>query len=57
MFNQVYGPFGYSDPNNPSSPIKRVKSSYRLRNITMRDTKPDGTILSTAYYGPVVSAT
>ena len=53
---KVYGPFGLSDPNSLNSPIKRMKPSYRLRNITMRDTKPDGTILTTANYGPVVSA-
>src|SRR5439155_14556856 len=32
-------------------------SSYQLRNITTRTTKPDGTALSTNQYGPAVSAT
>lgn len=38
----VYGPFGYANPNNTSSPIVRMTSSYQLRNITVRTTLPDG---------------
>ena len=36
----IYGPYGFSDPRNPASAIKRVKSSYRLREITRRDSLP-----------------
>jgi hypothetical protein len=27
----IYGPFGYSDPKDAKSPLKRLKSSYRLK--------------------------
>src|SRR5215471_3475107 len=37
----VYGPYGYSDPKDPNSAIKRMQSSFRLRNITQRQTLPD----------------
>ena len=37
----IYGPYGYSDPRDPKSPIQRVRSSFRLRQITVRDTIPD----------------
>ena len=30
----VYGPYGYDDPNNTGSNIVRIKTSYKLRNIT-----------------------
>jgi YHYH protein len=36
----VYGPYGYSDPNNASSPVQLMTSSYSLRNITTRTTLP-----------------
>jgi hypothetical protein len=32
----IYGPYGYSNPSVPTSPIKRTKSSFQLRNITQR---------------------
>ena len=55
----IYGPFGYSDPNDPSSSIIRMTSSYTYRAITKRDTLPNGNKLSTAQQGPdvVTSAT
>lgn len=34
----IYGPWDYSDPKSTNSPVKRVKSSYRLRT----GTRPDG---------------
>ena len=37
----IYGPYGYSDPKSPASPIKRMKSGYRIRKITQRDSLPD----------------
>ncbi len=36
----VYGPYGYSDPMDPTSPIRPMESSYRLRDITKRTTLP-----------------
>ncbi|MDC0230817.1 YHYH protein [Aureispira] len=38
----IYGPFGYSDPNDPQSNVVRLASSYQLRNITVRNTLPNG---------------
>ncbi len=62
----IYGPYGYSDPANPSSAIKRLKSGFRLRNITQRTSLPDWSLpnhanvartLTASQYGPAVSAT
>lgn len=62
----VYGPYGYSDPKNAASPIKRMKSSFRLRAITQRTSLPDWALafhagipqqLAAPQYGPDVSAT
>lgn len=52
----IYGAFGYTDPNNSGSAIKRITSSYRLRSITQRTTLPNGSTLSSSQYGPAVSA-
>ena len=62
----IYGPYGYSDPNNPNSAIKRLKSSFQLRSITQRTSLPTWALahhtgvaqqLSTNQYGPDVSDT
>jgi len=53
----VYGPYGYSAPTNSASTVARIKSGYSLRNITVRHTLPNGTVLSASQYGPNVSAT
>ena len=39
----IYGAYGYTDPLDVTSPIKRMVPSYRLRNITSRTTLPNGT--------------
>lgn len=39
----IYGAYGYTDPLDPTSPIKRITPSYHLRNITDRTTLPNGT--------------
>jgi YHYH protein len=52
----VYGPYGYSNPNG-SGTTTRMRTSYRLRNITQRTTLPDGTVLAPNQFGPPVSAT
>jgi hypothetical protein len=50
----IYGGYGYTNPSDTTSSIKRLKSSYRLRNISARTTLPDGTILSPSLYGPPI---
>ncbi|MDE3196783.1 MAG: YHYH protein, partial [Acidobacteriota bacterium] len=61
----IYGPYGYSDPKNAQSPIKRMVSSYQLRGITTRTMLPAWSLpnhsgisqqLSPGQYGPPVSA-
>ena len=52
----IYGPYGYANTNGTGG-IKRMTSSYRLRNITQRRTLADGTSLSASQYGPDVSNT
>ena len=62
----IYGPYGYSDPNNPNSAIKRLKPSFRLRTMTQRTSLPDWALarhagtpqqLSANQQGPDVSET
>jgi hypothetical protein len=53
--NPVYGPYGYSDANNASSTITRMKSGYSLRNITTRTTLPYNVTASQS--GPPVNST
>jgi len=61
----VYGPYGYSDPTNAKSAIKRVQPSFQLRSITQRHTLPTWILpflsgysqnLTSTQYGPDVSA-
>jgi len=61
----VYGPYGYADPTNPNSAIKRVQSSFQLRSITQRHTLPTWVLpylsnysetLTASQYGPDVSS-
>lgn len=53
----IYGAYGYANPNG-SGGIKRMTPSYQLRtHMVNRDTLPNGTILTSADYGPVVSTT
>jgi hypothetical protein len=49
----VYGAFAYANADG-SGNIKRMQSSYRKRNITIRNTMPDGSPASSN--GPAVSA-
>ena len=49
----IYGQYGYSSPLDPSSRIKLIKSSYRVRSISARTTYANGT--TAAYPGPAVS--
>ena len=61
----VYGPYGYSDPNSASSPIVRMKSSFRLRTIANRSSLPTWALahhrglsesLQPSQYGPTINA-
>ncbi|MFZ4792863.1 MAG: YHYH protein [Blastocatellia bacterium] len=29
----IYGPYGYSDPTNAASSIRRIRSGFRVRSI------------------------
>lgn len=54
----VYGPFGYSTGMDSMSTVKRMMSSYALRDtMTKRHSLPDGTSLSANQYGPDVDGT
>ena len=50
----IYGGYGHADPLDTTSSVKRLKSSYRLRNITARTSLPDGTPLPASLYGPPI---
>ncbi|MDB5036370.1 MAG: hypothetical protein JWQ98_3611 [Chlorobi bacterium] len=50
----MYGAYGFSSPTG-TGPIARIRSSYRLRDITKRTTGPGGAPLDAAKYGPDVS--
>jgi uncharacterized protein (TIGR03437 family) len=61
----IYGPYGYSDPKDAVSPVRRIKSGFRLRNITQRTSLPDWAMpnhpnisqnLNPSQSGPDVSA-
>ena len=52
----IYGSFGFSNPLNSNSPIKKMKSSFRLRNITDRTKLANGTTLSSIYFAPNVTS-
>src|SRR5437763_7636000 len=61
----VYGPYGYSDPADANSAIKRILPGFRLRAITQRHTLPDWILsyqpnvsqtLTSSHYGPDVSS-
>jgi uncharacterized protein (TIGR03437 family) len=62
----IYGPYGYTDPQNPNSAVKRLKSSFQLRAITQRTMLPTWALahhngvsqqLSASQSGPDVSDT
>jgi len=52
----IYGPYAHASPDG-SGGIARMRSSYRLRAITLRTTMPNGTVLAPPQYGPAVSTT
>ena len=52
----VYGPYAYANTDGTGA-IRMMRSSYRKRAITTRTTLADGTVLTSANYGPAVSST
>lgn len=48
----IYGPYGWDDAGR----VVRLRSSYRLRNLTRRDVLPGGVALGPSQEGPVVDA-
>jgi hypothetical protein len=50
----IYGPWGFA--NGKSGAVRRMRSGYRIREITQRTTWPDGTKLTPGQYGPPVDA-
>ena len=61
----IYGPYGYDDPNNPGSAVRRMIPGYAKRSITNRTTLPQwaadfqnkSVSLPANEYGPPVNAT
>lgn len=49
----IYGAYGFANANGTGG-IKRMESSYRMRNISDRTTLPDGTVLTAPDYGPAI---
>ena len=49
----IYGAYASANPDG-SGAIKRMRSSYRLRSITQRNTLPNGTPLPASLYGPAL---
>ena len=47
----IYGAYAYANTDGTGG-IKRMTSSYRLRNITDRTVLPNGTVLQPSQYGP-----
>lgn len=52
----IYGGYGHTNPLDTNTSVVRLKSSYRLRNMTDRTTLPDGTILPPDLYGPTLDS-
>ena len=52
----IYGSFGYANPLSSSSGLKRIIPSFRLRNITQRNTLSNGTTVSAQNYGPTINS-
>ncbi len=50
----IYGCYGFTNANG-TGPIKKLKSSYRLRNIAGRTVLPNGVVLNPVYYGPTLA--
>ncbi len=49
----IYGAHGFANTDGTGG-IARIRSSYRLRDITTRTTLPNGTALNPGQYGPAI---
>ncbi|HEX2617571.1 MAG TPA: YHYH protein [Flavobacteriales bacterium] len=49
----IYGAYGYANADGTGG-IARMRSSFRVRNITDRTSLPDGTVLQANQYGPAI---
>lgn len=49
----IYGAYGFANTDGTGG-IARMRSSYRLRDITARTTLPNGTTLNPGQYGPAI---
>ena len=49
----IYGAFGYTNTDGTGG-LGRMRSSYQLRAITDRTTRPDGSALPAGQYGPAI---
>ena len=52
----IYGPYGYDNPDGTGG-VRSLDPGYQMRNISNRQTLPDGTVLSPGQYGPAVDST
>jgi hypothetical protein len=57
----IYGPYGYVDPTDPTSGVKKLTSGYKVRDDVLAGTRntlvDGGATLTTTQRGPAVSAT
>ena len=51
----IYGAYAYENVDGTGE-IKRMETSFKLREITERNTLPDGSVLNPNQYGPTVSS-
>ncbi|MBI1789110.1 MAG: YHYH protein [Acidobacteria bacterium] len=61
----IYGPYGYGNPNDATSPVTRLRPGFRLRSIAARTSLPAWTLpthpgvgetLTALQYGPPINA-
>lgn len=60
----IYGPYGYSDPKDAKSAVRRMRTGFRLRRITDRTSLPAWAValnpsratLTSSQYGPAINA-
>ena len=61
----IYGPYGYSDARDARSAVRRVRSGFRLRSLTQRNSLPDWAMpyhagvsqqLAASQFGPAINA-
>ncbi|HMV87040.1 MAG TPA: YHYH protein [Blastocatellia bacterium] len=50
----IYGPWGFANADGTGG-VRRLRSSYRLRQLKRRTNWPDGTALTPAQFGPEVN--